>query len=366
MPKVYVNGALVEEPDATVSVFDHGLVVGDGVFETILLHKGAAFALRRHLDRLERSAKGLGIKTPLRSVIADAVRTTVDAAAQESGRIRITLTAGRGPLGSGRDDSEPTLVFAIAGLGEVHEVAEVATVPFRRNEFGALAGLKTTSYGENALALAKAAEVGADEAIFANTAGMLCEGTGSNVFVVIDGETLTPPLASGCLAGVTRDLVLESGLGREADIPFSQFSAERLDEAFLTSTLRGVQPIATIDGAALRAAPGSTTKEAALRYAGAVGGGLRALGRSLSRQPVSWTRARTVSASSPQASSTAGPSESRAETTLTSRPHAVTKAAGLGEVADKTRSATEQSGSVASFVHAPTARRSAASGRGSL
>jgi len=266
MPKVYVNGSLVDEAAATISVFDHGLVVGDGVFETILLHDGAAFALRRHLDRLERSANGLGIKTPPRALIADAVSATVAEAHQASGRIRVTLTAGLGPLGSSRDDGEPTLVVAIAELGEVHEVANVATVAFRRNEFGALSGLKTTSYGENALALANAAELGADEAIFANTAGMLCEGTGSNVFVVIDGELVTPTLSSGCLAGITRGLVLESGLGREADLHFSEFSAERIDEAFLTSTLRGVQPIATIDGAALRAAPGSTTKEAAARY----------------------------------------------------------------------------------------------------
>lgn len=266
MPKVYVNGSLVDEETAAVSVFDHGLVVGDGVFETILLHHGAAFALERHLDRLERSARGLGIAAPPRAVITDAITSTVVEAHQTSGRIRVTVTAGNGPLGSGRDPGNPTLVVAIAALGDVHEVADVATVPFRRNEFGALTGLKTTSYGENALALAKAVEVGADEAIFQNTSGMLCEGTGSNVFIVIDGELITPTLSSGCLAGITRDLVLESGLGDERDVPFSEFSAERVDEAFLTSTLRGVQPIATIDGAALRVAPGAFTKEAAARY----------------------------------------------------------------------------------------------------
>ena len=266
MPKVYVSGALLDEAEAKVSVFDHGLVVGDGVFETILLHDGAAFALGRHLDRLERSARGLGIAAPPRAVVADAVAQTIAASGRRSGRIRITVTAGRGPLGSGREKSEPTLVVAIADLGEVHDVADVVTVPYRRNEFGALTGLKTTSYGENALALAKAAELGAEEAILSNTSGMLCEGTGSNVFVVLDGELLTPPLSSGCLAGITRALVLESGLGREADIAFSDFSAERLDEAFLTGTLRGVSPIATIDGVALRAAPGAMALAAAKRY----------------------------------------------------------------------------------------------------
>jgi branched-chain amino acid aminotransferase len=264
---VYVNGELFEEAEATVSVFDHGLVVGDGVFETILLHRGVGFTLSRHLERLERSAAGLGIKAPARTVLEDAVAATVEAAAQLSGRIRITLTAGHGPLGSGREGGKPTLVVAIGPLGEVHELANVATVPFKRNEFGALTGLKTTSYGENALALAKAAELGADEAIFSNTSGMLCEGTGSNVFVVLDGELVTPPLASGCLGGITRELVLESGSGREEAIPFEDFSAERIDEAFLTSTLRGVQSIAIIDGAALRAVPGPQSLRAAKAYA---------------------------------------------------------------------------------------------------
>ena len=106
----------------------------------------------------------------------------------------------------------------------------------------------------------------ADEAIFANTSGMLCEGTGSNEFVVLDGEVLTPPLSSGCLAGITRDLILEAGIGREADIALEDFSADRLDEAFLTSSIRGVQAIASIDGAATQSAPGPITTKAAELY----------------------------------------------------------------------------------------------------
>ena len=109
MPKVYVNGSLVDEDAATISVFDHGLVVGDGVFETILVHRGRPFALRRHLDRLARSAGGLRIDCPERDVLERAVKMTIEASRQESGRIRITLTAGRGPLGSGRCGEAPTL-----------------------------------------------------------------------------------------------------------------------------------------------------------------------------------------------------------------------------------------------------------------
>lgn len=266
VPKVYLNGALVDEEAAKVSVFDHGLVVGDGVFETILLHDGRAFALARHLDRLERSATGLGIPSPGPGAVTAAVEAVLEDARWRSGRIRITLTSGGGVLGSNRGDGDATLVVALGELGEGHAAADVVTVPWTRNEHGALAGLKTISYAENARALAFAEAAGGDEAVFGNTAGALCEGTGSNVFVVLDGRLLTPPVSSGCLAGVTRDLLLEAGVGEEGDVAMTDFSAERLDEAFLVSTIRGVQPIGTIDGVATRAAPGEGTAAAIVAY----------------------------------------------------------------------------------------------------
>jgi branched-chain amino acid aminotransferase len=133
-------------------------------------------------------------------------------------------------------------------------------VPWPRNEKGALAGLKTTSYGENVLALARAHQAGATEAIFANTQGHLCEGTGSNVFYVLDGELRTPSLASGCLAGITRHLVLEWYGGREVDEPIEVI--EEASEMFLVSTTRDVQGIARWDDRAVTA-PGSVTTEVA-------------------------------------------------------------------------------------------------------
>jgi branched-chain amino acid aminotransferase len=138
----------------------------------------------------------------------------------------------------------------------------VLVVAWLRNERGALAGLKTTSYAENARALAHARREGADEAVFANTAGNLCEGTGSNVFVVVDGRLITPPLSAGCLAGVTRDLVLESSEAREEDLPISRFNAADVEEAFLTSTMREVAPIHTINGEPQMACPGPLTAAA--------------------------------------------------------------------------------------------------------
>ncbi|MFD7946351.1 aminotransferase class IV, partial [Streptomyces sp. NPDC059744] len=136
----------------------------------------------------------------------------------------------------------------------------VITVPWTRNERGALAGLKTTSYAENVVALARAHEQGASEALFANTVGQLCEGTGTNVFVVLDGRLHTPPLASGCLAGITRALVVEWAGAHETELPMDVL--EHADEVFVTSSLRDVQAVHRIDGRELPGTPGPVTAKA--------------------------------------------------------------------------------------------------------
>jgi branched-chain amino acid aminotransferase len=266
VPLVYVNGELLEKERASISVFDHGLVVGDGVFETVLLHGRQPFALLRHLARLERSASGLGIEGVDIEAVAKAVASVVESCDFDDGRIRITVTSGGGPLGSARGEGWPTVVVAAEPIDLDHRPANVSIVPWTRNEHGALAGLKTTSYAENARALAYAHDNDADEAIFANTSGMLCEGTGSNVFVVFDGELITPPLSAGCLDGVTRTLVLQHHGGREHDLAISSFFPGLIEEAFLTSTLRGVQPIGSIDGQPL-AEVGPETEKALAVYA---------------------------------------------------------------------------------------------------
>lgn len=266
---VWVDGGLVDVEAATVSVFDHGLTVGDGVFETLRVYRGAPFALRRHLDRLERSAAGLGIDAPDRAVVTAAVTEVLAAAGLAEARLRITLTGGPGPLGSGRGGRGTTLVVAAGHLDPPAATADVVLVPWTRNERGALSGLKTTSYGENVVALAHAARTGGSEAIFANTAGALCEGTGSNVVVARGGRLLTPPLASGCLAGVTRALVLEVCDVEEVDLRVDALATA--DEAFLTSTTREVQPIARVDGVPLAEAPGPLTAAAAAAFGELVG-----------------------------------------------------------------------------------------------
>jgi len=263
---VWINGEVLPDDDARVSVFDHGLVVGDGVFETIKVAHGTPFAMTRHLQRLRRSALGLGLPEPdLDQIRAGALAVIAASGNPPLARLRITFTGGKSPLGSERGNSPATAIAAMAEQPAPAAAVDVITVPWPRNERGALSGLKTTSYGENVRALAYAAERGGSEAIFGNTVGQLCEGTGTNVFVVIGGRLLTPPLASGCLAGVTRALVIEWAGAEEEDLPLSALASA--DEAFLSGTTRDVQPIRMADGMALPAAPGPVTKKAAEIFA---------------------------------------------------------------------------------------------------
>ncbi|MCP2339361.1 aminotransferase class IV [Actinomadura rupiterrae] len=264
--KVWVDGALLDPDEASVSVFDHGVLVGDGVFETVKVVDGEPFALTRHLRRLARSAAGLGLPAPDEAALAEGVRATLETAPDMPlARIRITYTSGVGPLGSERGTEGTTATIIVAEQKPFAETADVVVVPWKRNEHGALAGLKTTSYAENALSLAYAKERGGGEAVFANLAGNLCEGTGTNVFVVLDGELVTPTLEAGCLAGITRELVLEWCGGVEGDVPISELY--RAEEAFLTSTTRNVQPIRKVDDTVLRAAPGPVTRKAMEAFA---------------------------------------------------------------------------------------------------
>jgi branched-chain amino acid aminotransferase len=258
--RAWIDGDLMSDPTGpAVSVIDHGLTVGDGVFEAIKVIRGFPFAIERHLERLSASAAGLGLPPVDLEAVRRGVAAVLDGQDLPLGRIRITVTGGPAPLGSGRGDHPPTLIVVAAPMDPAPAAARVATVPWPRNERGALAGLKTTSYAENVVALAEARRRGAGEAIFANLAGHLCEGTGSNVFYVVDGELRTPTLASGCLAGVTRALVLEWYGGREVDEPIEVL--EGASEIFLASTTRDVQPVSHWNDRELEV-PGPLTQEA--------------------------------------------------------------------------------------------------------
>jgi branched-chain amino acid aminotransferase len=267
--KAWIDGALVPLEDARVSVVDHGLTVGDGVFETLRVYNGRPFAWTRHDARLRASAEGLGIGVPDGDILRAAADAVLVANALEDARLRITITGGTAPPGSGRGDGRVTAFVLAFPLQPHPPTDDVVIVPWTRNERGALAGLKTISYGANVRALAYATDRGAGEAIFANTQGNLCEATGSNVFLVRDGELCTPPATAGCLLGVTRSLLLELcaslGLGcGERDVEIRALASA--DEAFLSSTTREVQPIAHVDGAALPAAPGPVSKQLAAAF----------------------------------------------------------------------------------------------------
>jgi len=256
-PVVWVDGSLSVHGGAVVDALDHGMTTGDGVFETCRVTGGAAFALTRHLARLARSAAGLGLPRPDEDRVREAVDAVLAARPLTRGRLRITWTSGPGPLGSERHGGS-TLVVAASAAAQPASSPSVVVVPWTRNERAATAGLKTTSYAENVVALRRALAAGAGEALLANTRGELCEGTGSNVVVQLrDGrgrperELVTPPLSSGCLAGVTRALLLEWAAQEGLPVVERTVPVEALADAaavLLTSSLRDVQVQTAVDG----------------------------------------------------------------------------------------------------------------------
>src|SRR3954452_11626741 len=188
---LWVNGSLVPDDATVIRADDHGLVVGDGVFETMSVENGAPFALTRHLNRLHRSAAGLGI-----AVDEAFVRKGIDAVLadrQDFVRLRVTVTGGPSPYGSHGGSAAPPVMVATGQMKPWPPTCDVAIVPWTRNERAATAGLKTTSYADNVVALAKAHEIGAAEALFATPRGEVGEAPASNVFYAHDGELVTPP-----------------------------------------------------------------------------------------------------------------------------------------------------------------------------
>lgn len=288
-PMVWVNGHLGAPTDATVSATDRGVLLGEGVYETCGVMAGTPFALQRHLDRLRRSADLVGLSVPwaddgLRSIVTD----VLDAAQEPSdtacppapqggarpfpvvtGRLRLTVTGGDGPLGP--DNREPALPTLLVMAGPTHKWATTSRVvigPWRINERAPSVGVKATSHLDGVLALRSAQAAGADEALMANTTGALCEGTGSNVFLVVDGELSTPSLATGCLGGITRQLVCELLAAEGTPVverdDLSIDDLRRATEVFLTSSTRNVHPVESVDGTRPSApVPGPTTRRAA-------------------------------------------------------------------------------------------------------
>lgn len=262
---IWIDGVTYADPaDARVSAIDHGIVVGDGVFEALKVTPAGPFAVRRHLERLSRSAAALGLPEPDHAFLRAGIDATLAGRAWDEGKIRITYTGGAGPLGSGPASGPPLSIVAAEPRVVYEPITAIVTAPWTRNTSGAMTGVKTTSYGENVRGLAFAHERDATEAIFVNTNGHVCEGTGSNIFFVFGDQITTPPLSAGPLAGITRELLLEWLDVEETALSYEQ--ALRADEVFITSSLRDVQAVNNWDGHDL-AAIGPRTAEAAKVFA---------------------------------------------------------------------------------------------------
>ena len=261
---VWVDGWLGDAAQAVLPATDHAVTVGDGIFETLKVLTGEPFALSRHLRRLARSAEIVGLPRPDGGAVREAVDAVLAAQPEGFGRLRITVTGGAGPLGSDRAGARSSLLVAVTAATPWPDRVAAVSVPWTRNERSAVGGAKTTSYAENVIALQRAHEQGAQEALLANTRGELCEGTGTNVVLVLDERLVTPPLDSGCLAGITRELLLEwagaEGLEiQERAAPFADLA--RADDVLLTSSTRDVQRVHEVDG---RRPPGSPAGNAAI------------------------------------------------------------------------------------------------------
>jgi branched-chain amino acid aminotransferase len=246
--QAWVNGHIVTDPDApSVAVTDRGFTLGAGVFETLKVLDGTPFALTRHLARLAHGAAVLGIDAPDDDLVRRGVAEVLAAEPHALARLRITWTG-------------TTLAITSAPFASYSPTTAIVTSPWPRNERSPLVGIKSTAFAENTLSTSYAARNDAGEAVLANLNGDLCEGAGSNVFYVLDGELRTPTLRSGCLPGVTRDLILEWFGAHEVDAPFDVL--QEADEVFLASSTRDVQGVHAIDGRALQA-PGPVTASVA-------------------------------------------------------------------------------------------------------
>jgi len=270
MTVTWVNGQIIDDIPALVGPYDPGLLVGDGLFETIAVYDGSPYALGAHLNRLERSARVLDLLGYERDALERGIAQTLSAWKQPGlGRMRVTIWRSASELGLFPSQSTISCAVSVVPghgplLGETNpEGAVVATSAFVRNERSAITGHKSTSYAENLYALKAARVKGANEAIIYNTVGDLSEGATSNAIMELEGELLTPALPSGCLPGITRHKALQ--LAARAGIPArevqtGELTRERVAHALasggsaaLLGTMRNLQHIERWDDLSLTA-----------------------------------------------------------------------------------------------------------------
>jgi branched-chain amino acid aminotransferase len=276
--KVYIDGKFLNERDAKVSVFDHGLLYGDGIFEGIRAYNGRVFRLREHIDRLFYSAKAILLKIPMSH--AQLMKATVEACRQNKlrdGYIRLVVTRGIGTLGLNPNRCKKPSVIIIADKIQVYPAElyargmDIVTVPTVRNLHSALnPAIKSLNYLNNILAKIEANNAGVEEAVMLNAEGFVAECTADNLFIVKAGRLFTPPLAAGALYGITRQTVME--LAAPLGIPVSEPNLTRYDlfnadECFLTGTGAEIMPVIKIDGRVIGTGkPGKITKKLVTEY----------------------------------------------------------------------------------------------------
>ena len=277
--QVYIDGKFYSETNAKISVFDHGLLYGDGVFEGIRAYNGRVFKLREHVDRLFASAKAIMLDIPLTPArMVQAVVATCRKNKLRDGYIRLVVTRGRGTLGLNPNRCRRPSVIVIADRIQLYPPSfyerglEIVTVPTTRNLNNAVnPAIKSLNYLNNILAKIEANIAGCEEAIMLNAEGYVAECTGDNLFIVKGNVVLTPPLYSGALYGITRGVVIDlargDGVGVEDFAPLTRYDLFNADECFLTGTGAELIPVVKIDGRKIGTGkPGPVTRRLVQLY----------------------------------------------------------------------------------------------------
>ncbi len=276
--KIYIDGKFCSERDAKVSVFDHGLLYGDGVFEGIRAYNGRVFKLKEHIDRLFCSAKAILLDIPMtHAQLMEATVETIRRNRLRDAYVRLVVTRGVGTLGLNPNGCKNPSVIIIAGKihlypAELYERGmEIVTVPTTRSLHSALnPAIKSLNYLNNIMAKIEALNAGCQEAILLNAEGFVAECTGDNVFIVREGQLLTPPLSAGALHGITRRVVMELAVqkGLKVGEPnLTRYDLFNAEECFLTGTAAELVPVVKIDSRVIgRGKPGPVTKDLEARF----------------------------------------------------------------------------------------------------
>jgi branched-chain amino acid aminotransferase len=276
--KIYISGKLYDKDDAKISVYDHGLLYGDGVFEGIRSYGGKVFRMDEHLDRLWDSAKAIWLQIPLsKPEMAKAINETIRVNGIKDGYIRVVVTRGAGTLGLDPNRcSDPQVIIIADKIAlypeELYQKGlEIITVSVARTHPAALSPrIKSLNYLNNILAKIEGLQAGCIEALMLNHKGEIAECTGDNIFLIRQGRLLTPPIDAGILEGITRDAVI--GLAREkgidvGEIPLTKHDVYIADECFLTGTAAEVVPVVKVDSRTIgEGVPGLITRDLMSRF----------------------------------------------------------------------------------------------------